>query len=375
MEKFKATAVVLAYKREKDLDKVIEGIKKQSFVDKIYIFHNAPSTKKVDGAINIISEENFGCYARHVFSLMLKDDYFLYVDDDTYLTRDMTEEFSKAVDISPNSIIGIFGANFSHNGNYKDSKFIRFSGFYRFVDMIIGRVHLANKKSLISSIDFVTKNHSKIQGLEKDTFIHDDLILNVTNQISGNPPSLLIPSKEDDIQNLDSRFGSSLNKTHYQVRTLLLKQFFKNGFQTISEKLKFAEENLKNGKESLKYEQLVEQSDLLIHEHDLESAEKILKDIPCRFIPNLTLYNIASLNLTLGKKNKAEGIFNSILGRNLEHEYTDMKALINFKLALIATKSGETEKAKKYLETCLSSLPSHKKAKKLLENINKGKIW
>ena len=65
-------AIVLSWKRLKNIPLVVWGLKKQSYIDDIIIFHNHPSWLKMPGCINIFSDLNLGCIIRHQIASVLE---------------------------------------------------------------------------------------------------------------------------------------------------------------------------------------------------------------------------------------------------------------------------------------------------------------
>lgn len=233
MTKIKITACILSYKRENNLPLVIRGLKRQSFLDKIYIFHNYPSSKKIKGVINIFSEKNFGCIARHAIALLLDSDYVLFVDDDLELKADFSERFLKAIKISKDSIIGFFGRNIKQGMQklYSNGENIKWSPIYRFVDVIKGRVQLVPFKAFLNSFDYIQENKLNL-NLFKNA---DDVILNLTNQLITKKPSLIIPTQKDEIIELsENNTGVSNKSDHLKRRDALIDNFIKTGWHPLA---------------------------------------------------------------------------------------------------------------------------------------------
>ncbi|MBW2998405.1 hypothetical protein KY321_02595, partial [Candidatus Woesearchaeota archaeon] len=212
---------------ENNLNKVISGIKKQSFVNDIYVFHNHPSKKKIKGAINIFSDENFGCISRHAIANLAKTKYVLFVDDDFFFEKDLSNYFIKAIKMSPNSIIGLFGTNVNksdkNNLYTPTSKYMRKRGF-RYFDIIVGRVHLCKKEHLINSFEFMNKHNIYTK--------EDDILLNLSTQLKTKVPSLGIPFRKDFYSNLNEDHALWKRPNHMSDRSKLINIFLNKGWKS-----------------------------------------------------------------------------------------------------------------------------------------------
>jgi glycosyltransferase involved in cell wall biosynthesis len=96
MSKF--AAIVLSYNRPLNMPLVIQGLESQSFIDDIIIIHNSPESPQFPKHKNIVSDINLGCAIRHsIASLLSGYDYFVFIDDDLYLNRDLSDKIKLSV--------------------------------------------------------------------------------------------------------------------------------------------------------------------------------------------------------------------------------------------------------------------------------------
>jgi len=212
---------LLSYKREENLETIIRGVKRQSFIRDIYLLHNFPSKIKQEGVINIISDKNFGCIFRHNIALLSDADYVLFVDDDIELKADFSMRFMEAIENSPRAVIGLFGKNIKKEDTespYSKGKNVIPSKAHQFVDIVKGRVHLCARRELYRLFKFISDNKIVPKAGE------DDVLLN----LSTVERSVLLPVEEGEYKNIksDDRNALYLSAGHYEGRDRLISEFF-----------------------------------------------------------------------------------------------------------------------------------------------------
>jgi glycosyltransferase involved in cell wall biosynthesis len=214
-------AFLLSYKREENLETIIRGVKRQSFIRDIYVLHNFPSKVKLEGVINIVSAKNFGCIFRHSIALLSDADYVLFVDDDIELTVDFSMRFMEAIKRSPRAVIGLFGKNIKREdleNPYSKGKNVMPSKDHQFVDIVKGRVHLCARRELYRLFKFISDNKIVPQAGE------DDVLLNLATV----ERSVLLPVEEGEYRNInsDDRNALYLSAGHSEGRDRLISEFF-----------------------------------------------------------------------------------------------------------------------------------------------------
>jgi len=359
----KVDAFILGYKRDKNIPKVVRGLRKQSFVKDIYVFHNFPSKLKIKNVINIYSDKNFGCIARHGLAILSDSEYALFVDDDLELKTDFSMRFIKAIKKNPYSIIGLFGVNISQQENmkniYRNGEHYKNYSFQRYVDIIKGRVHLTHKQNILNSFNFIINNKLKIDGLRKNDFIMDDLILNLATQIRTKHPSILIPCKESEMRELSAEHGAETLKNHYRNRSLLTKKFLNIGWIPRANKGLFLKDNIVNGGKKFLLDEIKRSIEL----KNLQHIKFCMRNIMMNDIPLLYLYNYAGLLIENDKKLQSKKWYYFIIKED-SSKSRKLAGLSYFHLGKMQLDEGKNKLALSLLKKCLVLIPSHKEAKK-----------
>jgi hypothetical protein len=161
---FTLDAVVLSWKRPDNLPAVVESLRSQRVVRRIYIWHNHPSDRKIEGAINIFSGQNFDTFIRHIFGLALDSDYVLFQDDDLVLEGDNSDILEESIRTHGDTaaVMGYSGKKYHRN-----QKTI----------VVKGRFHIVKRENLIYPLLFEKK-----YGFQRDRTIGDDIFLNYAIQ-------------------------------------------------------------------------------------------------------------------------------------------------------------------------------------------------
>lgn len=366
----KAAAVILGFRRPDNLPSVIRGIRRQSMVEKIYVFHNHPSKSHVDGVINIFSEENFGCIARHAFSLLLDAERILFVDDDLELMADFSARFEFAARTAPYAVSGLTGVNINqkadHTPLYGSGGFLDLSPVPQHVDIVKGRVHLANKQHLINSFQFITDNKGKIDGLREGQFIMDDVIINLASQLKTGKPSFLIPANAEELRNLNAPAGAHDHPEHYTIRHDLIREFLAKGWKPRALKAEYIKENYRTGGND--YASMLFQSLSLTGESSvIPIVSNVLSKMDMNAVPKLHLYRIAGIFRDNRRVGKAKQLYRYIASTSTGE--TSLKALSYYQLGILSVNSGHKIKAQKHLKYCLNLMPDHKRAALALRKI------
>lgn len=222
-------AFILSYKRPQNIDKVIAGIKLQSCIRNIYVFHNHPSSLKIPGVINIFSERNFGCIARYALALLSDCKFALFVDDDIALISDFSSRFKQLIRRKDFSVAGVFCRILSDlktdQSIYQRSKTMHFNKDFIPVDIVTGRIHICRREYIYNIF-----SHSIYRKFP----LSDDLVLNLSIQIATGYPSLAIPATKNEIKILEQNNSVHSRKKHYQERSDIVNYFIKIGWRPIN---------------------------------------------------------------------------------------------------------------------------------------------
>jgi SAM-dependent methyltransferase len=370
LRNLKVDAFLLSYKREDNLEVVVKGLKRQSFINDIYLFHNHPSTRQIDGVINIVSGKNFRCIVRHAIAQMAETEYVLFIDDDLELLTDLSSRIRTAIQMEPNAIIGIFGSNVEKNVEtsrlylsggkfgYKQEK------FYRYVDIVIGRFHIIKKEYLNSHIDFLNKNKYFIENF---VITRDDLLLNLATQLKTKTPGLLIPIEpEKDIKSLPEPHAVCGMKTHYVIRSFFIKEFLNSGWKPYANSGRFLKANLDSGGSGIHVERYLALLSIYVAQKDWKTALKYYKKIKDKTqIPIKLIYNIAGYHRDCGRFKLARAMYRSIT-ESKNNTASELIALAYYHLGGLSSNRKDTIQ---YLKKCLKRMPNHRKAAKELTQL------
>ncbi len=194
-------AIVLSWKRTRNLPQVVFGLKKQSFINEIFVLHNHPSNLMIPGCTNIFFEDNAGSKRRHQFASTLKEyDYFAFSDDDLMLTKDFSKDVLEAIrKHGKESVLGFFGHELNLDNDdkpYTSGKYTISKNAITPVDIVKGRFHIISRQGISVMAE---------SGLDTDTLkSEDDLRANIALQKEFKRPSYLIPMKHEIVDLQDS---------------------------------------------------------------------------------------------------------------------------------------------------------------------------
>lgn len=228
----RVAAIVLSWKRPLNIPLVVRGLKRQTFIDDILVWHNHPSRFWCPGVSNFFSPKNFGCVIRHDLAAILPDyDYFVFCDDDLYLTQDASEAMNRAIDdYGPTSVIGIFGKDM--NMNTPDQPYSagqeRIAGNDTLkTDIVKGRFHIVSREN----IKALFEEHRSGDFNETE----DDLRLNIFVQLRHQRPGILVPvyRKYKDLPQQHAVFS---RKNHFEKRDQVIKDAIEEGWLPNSRK-------------------------------------------------------------------------------------------------------------------------------------------
>lgn len=156
MKDIKVTALLLNWKRQQNIVKVIDSIRKQNVNIDIWLWNNNKDDKnKYDVDVQINSSNNFKCWPRWTMGSMVENGYIFTLDDDIMFSRNNVIEDCINVHKSiPNQfllpIIGYTGIIINEEKNYWSSKHILNPDVNNdiLVDVIKGRFMFMDKNIL-----------------------------------------------------------------------------------------------------------------------------------------------------------------------------------------------------------------------------------
>ena len=149
------TALLLNWKRQENILKVIQSIKDQSVDIDIWLWNNNPEDKtSYDVDVQVNSSSNFKCWPRWLIGSMVDDGYIFTLDDDIMFDRsDVIEncvKIYKELPKKPYPIIGYSGVILNDSKDYWKSTHIHKPNEENdiIVDVIKGRFMFMNKNIL-----------------------------------------------------------------------------------------------------------------------------------------------------------------------------------------------------------------------------------
>jgi hypothetical protein len=149
------TALLLNWKRQENILKVIQSIKDQSVDIDIWLWNNNPEDKtSYDVDVQVNSSSNFKCWPRWLIGSMVDDGYIFTLDDDIMFDRsDVIENCVKIYKELPKKlfpIIGYSGVILNESKDYWKSIHINKPNERKDVkvDIIKGRFMFMNKNIL-----------------------------------------------------------------------------------------------------------------------------------------------------------------------------------------------------------------------------------
>ncbi|MBW3019660.1 hypothetical protein KY334_00015 [Candidatus Woesearchaeota archaeon] len=223
----KIAAIVLSWKRPKNLPFVIYGLKKQSCIDKIIILHNHPSKRWIPRCKNIFFEENHGCIIRHKYAAEIEGfDYFLFSDDDLMLKHDVSKVILNAINLyGEESMYGFFGQKLNLKSTKPYSQGTPINSISRdFVDIIKGRLHIISKEG----IKEMTNSNLDTPALLSE----DDIRANIILQMKFNKANILLPLHKNPID-LQKKHALERRKNHLLLRDEAILDGIKMGWSPI----------------------------------------------------------------------------------------------------------------------------------------------
>lgn len=224
----RTAAIVVSWRRPFNMPQVLYGLNKQAFVNDIFVWHNRPSSFTYPNAFHWQSDRNLGCAVRHFLALGLSEfDYFLFIDDDLYLSFDFTDTFRLGIErYGQKSVLGFFGRNLCRQdlvNTYSKGVDLDSADSFLPTDIVKGRCHLASWETLSLLA------HSRPDAPTRED-MHDDIRLNLVAQQSNQVPSYLLPH-HGKLVNLADPFSYWRRPGHLERRDKSLARAFAQGFQ------------------------------------------------------------------------------------------------------------------------------------------------
>ncbi len=138
----KVTAILLSWKRWRNIPPIAERLRSTHVVDEIIIWNNNPDLRFGDPGYTVInSTHNYKAYARYAAAMLARNQTILFQDDDFMLARDDIANLYEKQQNDPTRIFGIEGRNL------QQGRYVRESAF-GMVDIVLGQFMLFSKELL-----------------------------------------------------------------------------------------------------------------------------------------------------------------------------------------------------------------------------------
>lgn len=186
------TAILLSYKREQNVGKILNALAMQTVIpdDLILINNNPEHVFAMKGVTVLNSNKNLGCPIRHAVGLLAKTSHCLFLDDDVEPERGVVENFVEWGEQFPEAILGYFGRRLkSGRFPYSKSGMIVSRDDVEYAHVVVGKIHFCRKDKLAQMFSRV----AQVRPFKH--FSCDDIALSLANQIAG-CQNYVIPTKE-----------------------------------------------------------------------------------------------------------------------------------------------------------------------------------
>jgi len=141
------TAIIPAWKRFTNLERVIQSWLDQEEIDEVIVFDNSGKFKlDLPNVLVINASRNLKPEAKLVAAQFAKNDILLFSDDDVIAKEGLIKDLLKGYD--ENTMVGIMGKNFIDSDDYYDAKGYRGHNIGKplKVDYLCGLVMLVHRK-------------------------------------------------------------------------------------------------------------------------------------------------------------------------------------------------------------------------------------
>jgi hypothetical protein len=168
----KYDVIILAHEREESLQRCAGFVLHQDPAPtNVFVWHNGCQTTAVEGAINIFSDHNFGCPARHALVNLLSSPGVVFIDDDVYVyRRSLLQELADVAFDYSGQLVGPSGADigWATDQPYTQREEIRQA--VAEADVMKGLLHVATVDAVIGA------NYFKFD-VPQSVLLEDDIML------------------------------------------------------------------------------------------------------------------------------------------------------------------------------------------------------
>jgi len=215
--------IIVSYHPE--IDDLISNCKEiVNQIDKLILVDNGSNKSLQDQIINnlstdniiiLLESKNLGLAAAQNIGikkgLELGGDFFLFLDDDSSMSKESVEILRKEFEINPN--LGIAACHIVHNDSRKEQKYwIQSKFFYKRVRLTANMRKLENVNTVISSGSLITRKVIEKCGFMREDFFIDYIDIEYCLRVRANGFTITVIRKAELLHNLGNTKSIQFSK-------------------------------------------------------------------------------------------------------------------------------------------------------------------
>ncbi|HRG74653.1 MAG TPA: glycosyltransferase family 2 protein [Leptospiraceae bacterium] len=215
--------IIVSYHPE--IDDLISNCKEiVNQIDKLILVDNGSNKSLQDQIINnlstdniiiLLESKNLGLAAAQNIGikkgLELGGDFFLFLDDDSSMSKESVEILRKEFEINPN--LGIAACHIVHNDSKKEQKYwIQSKFFYKRVRLTANMRKLENVNTVISSGSLITRKVIEKCGFMREDFFIDYIDIEYCLRVRANGFTITVIRKAELLHNLGNTKSIQFSK-------------------------------------------------------------------------------------------------------------------------------------------------------------------
>lgn len=215
--------IIVSYHPE--IDDLISNCKEiVNQIDKLILVDNGSNKSLQDQIINNLSTDNIIILLENKNQglakaqnigikkgLELGGDFFLFLDDDSSMSKESVEILRKEFEINPN--LGIAACHIVHNDSRKEQKYwIQSKFFYKRVRLTANMRKLENVNTVISSGSLITRKVIEKCGFMREDFFIDYIDIEYCLRVRANGFTITVIRKAELLHNLGNTKSIQFSK-------------------------------------------------------------------------------------------------------------------------------------------------------------------